>query len=86
MKNLSTKIENWCDNLDRRWRRMPIKTQRLVTIIFFGLYALLSLYIMAKVCFDLGRASSELVVDHIESPRGDSSTSGKIQNNNLKDK
>lgn len=68
MKNLSTKIENWFDRLDCRWRQVPIKTQRLVAILFFTVYALLSLYVLAKVCFDLGRASNEMVVEHIKSP------------------
>ncbi len=68
MKNLSTKIENWFDQMDRKWRRVPIRTQRIVAILFFTVYALLSLYVLAKVCFDLGRASNEMIVDHIESP------------------
>lgn len=68
MKNLSTKIENWFDRMDSRWRQVPIKTQRIVAILFFCAYALLSLYVIAKVCFDLGRASNEIVVEHIESP------------------
>lgn len=68
MKDLSTKIEDWFDKLDNRWRQVPIRTQRMVAILFFSLYALLSLYVIAKVCFDLGRASNEMVVEHIESP------------------
>jgi len=68
MKDLSTKIENWFDKLDNKWRQVPIRTQRMVAILFFSLYALLSLYVIAKVCFDLGRASNEMVVEHIESP------------------
>ncbi|WET69070.1 TraL conjugative transposon family protein [Sphingobacterium sp.] len=68
MKDLSTKIEHWFDKLDNRWRQVPIRIQRMVAILFFSLYALLSLYVIAKVCFDLGRASNEMVVEHIESP------------------
>ena len=68
MKDLSTKIEDWFDKLDNRWRQVPIRTQRMVAILFFSLYALLSLYVIAKVCFDLGRACNEMVVEHIESP------------------
>lgn len=68
MKNLSTQIENWFDRIDNRWRRVPIKTQRLVAILFFTVYALLSLYVMAQVFFDLGRASSQSALEHMDSP------------------
>lgn len=82
MKNLSTKIENSFDKLDKRWRRVPLKTQRLVAILFFTVYALLSLYIVAKVCFDLGRASNELVIEHIDSVQSEQVPSQNIDTDN----
>ncbi|MDR6919521.1 nitrogen regulatory IIA protein [Chryseobacterium sp. 2987] len=66
--NLRTKIENRIDELDERWRELPVKKQRKYTLYFFICYTALTLFVVAKVCVESGEVDQEVAVRHIENP------------------
>lgn len=68
MKNLRTIIDNWYDKLDGLWRAMPVKRQYRYTLLLFAGYALLSVIVVGKVCYDVGKSDNGITVGHIENP------------------
>lgn len=68
MKNLRTTINNWFDKLDGQWRAMPVKKQHHYTLLLFAGYALLSIIILIKVCYDVAQSDNTLTIEHIENP------------------
>lgn len=68
MKNLRTTISNWFDKLDGQWRAMPVKKQHRYTLLLFLGYALLSVIVLIKVCYDVAQPDNTLTVEHIENP------------------
>lgn len=82
--NLRTKIENRINDLDDRWRELPIKKQRRYTIYFFLCYTILTLFVVAKVCVETGKADEEVAIRHIENPVGKTEKSTLQDSINLK--
>lgn len=68
MKNLGTRINNWFEKLDGQWRVMPVKKQQRYTILLFISYALLSTIVILKVCYDVSKSDSSLIIEHIKNP------------------
>lgn len=68
MKNLRTTINNWFDKLDGQWRAMPVKKQHRYTLLLFAGYALLSIIVLIKVCYDVAQPDNTLTIEHIENP------------------
>lgn len=68
MKNLRTTISNWFDKLDGQWRTMPVAKQHRYTLLLFLGYALLSVAVLLKVCYDVAKSDSTLTIEHIENP------------------
>lgn len=68
MKKLRTTINNWFDKLDEQWRDLPVKRQHHYTLLLFAGYAVLSLVVIAKVCYDVGKSDGKLTIEHIENP------------------
>ena len=68
MKNLGTRINNWFEKLDGQWRAMPVKKQQRYTILLFISYALLSTIVILKVCYDVSKSDSSLIIEHIKNP------------------
>lgn len=68
MKNLRTAISNWFDTLDDRWRAMPVKKQHRYTLLLFAGYALLSVVVLLKVCYDVAQSNNAITIEHIENP------------------
>lgn len=68
MKKLRFRITRWIDRLDDRWRDLPIKKQHRYTLLLFTSYVLLSVVVIAKICYDVGRNGNDLAIDHIENP------------------
>lgn len=66
MKNLGTRINNWFEKLDGQWRAMPVKKQQRYTILLFISYALLSTIVILKVCYDVSKSDSSLIIEHIK--------------------
>lgn len=68
MKNLRTAINNWFDKLDGQWRAMPVAKQDRYTLLLFSGYALLSIIVLLKVCYDVAQPDNTLTIEHIENP------------------
>ncbi|WP_134092116.1 nitrogen regulatory IIA protein [Olivibacter sp. XZL3] len=68
MKKLRTTISNWFDRLDDRWRAMPVKKQHRYTLLLFAGYALLSVIVLIKVCYDVAQSDNNITIEHIENP------------------
>lgn len=68
MKKLRAKISKWFDRLDEQWRTLPVKRQRRYTLLLFGGYALLSLVVILKVCYDVAQSNNKITIEHIENP------------------
>lgn len=69
MKKLRTFLSNWFDKLDERWRAMPVKKQHRYTLLLFSGYALLTIIVIAKVCYDVGsKPNKGMGIEHIENP------------------
>lgn len=68
MKKWRTTISKWFDRLDEQWRDLPVKRQHRYTLLLFAGYAVLSLVVIAKVCYDVGKSDGKLTIEHIENP------------------
>ncbi|MGV8963410.1 MAG: nitrogen regulatory IIA protein [Candidatus Saccharimonadaceae bacterium] len=68
MKNLGTRINNWFEKLDGQWRAMPVKKQQRYMILLFISYALLSTIVILKVCYDVSKSDSSIIIEHIKNP------------------
>lgn len=68
MKNLRTTISNWFDKLDGQWRAMPVAKQHRYTLLLFAGYALLSVIVLLKVCYDVAHSDNTMTIEHIENP------------------
>lgn len=68
MKILRTTINNWFDKLDGQWRAMPVKKQHHYTLLLFSGYALLSIIVLLKVCYDVAQPDNAMTIEHIENP------------------
>lgn len=52
LRNIRNNIDQWLYRIDNQWRKLPVRLQyRYILIIFFG-YALLTLFVLAKVWYD----------------------------------
>jgi len=68
MKKLRTKISKWFDRLDEQWQQLPVKRQHRYTLLLFAGYALLSLVVILKVCYDVAQSNNKITIEHIENP------------------
>lgn len=68
MKKLRTKISKWFDRLDEQWRQLPVKRQHRYTLLLFAGYALLSLVVILKICYDVAQSNNKITIEHIENP------------------
>ncbi len=68
MKKLRENINQYLDHLDKRWLSLPIHKQHLYTLYFFVFYLLLTVGVIAKVCYEVGRSESKMSIEHIENP------------------
>lgn len=68
MKNLRSKINDWFEQLDVKWKAMPIGKQQRYTLLFFSSYFFLSVLVMLKVYYDVSKAHAKIAIDHIENP------------------
>lgn len=79
MKKLRKRWEEHLDKLDEKWQALPIKKQRLYILLFFILYALLSIGILFKVSRDLKSNTKSVAIEHIENPIGNGNSKKRIQ-------
>ncbi|WP_026713756.1 nitrogen regulatory IIA protein [Flavobacterium daejeonense] len=68
MKNLRVKIQTWFDKKDRLWRELPMDKQHEYTLYFFAAYLVLTIGVVVKVCYDVGKSNLGITINHIENP------------------
>lgn len=75
MKKMRKIIHVRIERLDRKWRAMPVKKQHHYTLLLFLGYALLSIIVLLKVCYDMAQSNNTLTIEHIENPIRQSNSS-----------
>lgn len=68
MKNMRNMIHERIERIDGQWRAMPVKKQQLYMLLLFSGYALLSIIVLLKVCYDIAKSDNILTIEHIENP------------------
>lgn len=68
MKKLRAHMDKWFDNLDQRWRKLPVRNQRKYTLYFFLGYVLISAGVFLKIWYDEGKSNQGIIIEHIENP------------------
>ena len=68
MKKFRQNIDRFYDDLDERWRALPLRRQRRYTLYFFAGYLLLTAGIVAKVWYETITAQNNMRIEHIENP------------------
>ena len=61
-------MDRYFDNLDERWRALPLRKQRQYTLYFFVGYLLLTVAVIGKVMYDTSKSGNDMVIEHIENP------------------
>lgn len=61
-------MDRFCDQLDERWRSLPVGKQHLYTLYFFVGYLLLTVSVVAKVWYDTRQSKNDMHIEHIENP------------------
>ncbi|MDV3854885.1 nitrogen regulatory IIA protein [Elizabethkingia anophelis] len=68
MKKLRANMDRYFDQLDERWRALPLRKQRQYTLYFFVVYLLLTVVVIGKVMYDNSKSGNDMVIEHIENP------------------
>lgn len=79
MKRIRDKIEYYALQADNRWKMLPAKRQRLLTKLFFGGYALLTLLVIISICISTSQRNSEISINHIDGISRNPQTKDTIQ-------
>lgn len=61
-------MDRYFDQLDDRWRALPVRKQHKYTLYFFLGYLMLTAGVIAKVWYDTGKSENNMHIEHIESP------------------
>jgi hypothetical protein len=68
MKKLRANMDRYFDQLDERWRALPLRKQRQYTLYFFVVYLLLTVVVIGKVMYDTSKSGNDMVIEHIKNP------------------
>lgn len=68
MKKLRANMDNYFDKLDERWRLLSLRKQHQYMLYFFVGYLILTIGVVLKVWYDVGKSSRDLIINHIENP------------------
>lgn len=61
-------MDRYFDQLDDRWRALPVRKQHQYTLYFFLGYLMLTAGVIAKVWYDTGKSANDMHIEHIENP------------------
>jgi len=61
-------MDRYFDQLDERWRALPLRKQCQYTLYFFVGYLLLTVVVIGKVMYDTSKSGNDMVIEHIENP------------------
>ncbi|HUH19537.1 nitrogen regulatory IIA protein [Albibacterium sp.] len=79
MKKLRANMDRYFDQLDERWRALPLRKQRQYTLYFFVVYLLLTVVVIGKVMYDTSKSGNNMVIKHIENPVLKNGNPAKLQ-------
>ncbi len=79
MKKLRATIDRYFDQLDNRWRALPLRKQHQYTLRFFVGYLLLTVVVIGQVIYDTGASENDLHIEHIENPVLKNKTPASLQ-------
>ncbi|WP_099365186.1 nitrogen regulatory IIA protein [Sphingobacterium sp. 1.A.4] len=79
MKKLRANMDRYFDQLDERWRALPLRKQRQYTLYFFVVYLLLTVVVIGKVMYDTSKSGNNIVIKHIENPVLKNGNPAKLQ-------
>ena len=68
MKKLRANLDRYFDNLDERWRALPLRKQHQYTLYFFLGYLLITVAVIGKVMYDTSKSGNDIIIEHIENP------------------
>lgn len=83
MKRIRDKIEYYALQADNRWKILPVKRQRLLTKLFFGGYALLTLLVIISICISTSQRNNEISINHIDGISKNPQTKDTIQTDKI---
>ncbi|UTG62099.1 hypothetical protein J2O09_03830 [Elizabethkingia anophelis] len=83
MKRIRDKIEYYALKADNRWKILPVKRQRLLTKLFFGGYALLTLLVIVSICISTSQRNNEISINHIDGITKNPQTKDTIQTDKI---
>lgn len=72
-------MDRYFDQLDERWRALPLRKQRQYTLYFFVVYLLLTVVVIGKVMYDTSKSGNNMVIKHIENPVLKNGNPAKLQ-------
>lgn len=75
IKRVSIAINNWLDKFSERWRSLSVRQQHRYILLIFSGYAILTIGVMLKVCYDVLRGDKQMSIEHIETPVAKKKTS-----------
>lgn len=61
-------MEWYFDRLDRRWRRLPLRKQRLYTLAFFAIYLILTVVVLSSVVYNTLRIEKRVSIEYRRAP------------------
>lgn len=61
-------MDRYFDQLDDRWRALPVRKQHKYTLYFFLGYLMLTAGVIVKVWYDTGKSENDMHIEHIENP------------------
>ncbi|STZ27258.1 Uncharacterised protein [Myroides odoratus] len=61
-------MDRYFEQLDERWRALPVRKQHKYTLYLFLGYLVLTAGVIAKVWYDTGKSENDMHIEHIENP------------------
>lgn len=61
-------MDRYFEQLDERWRALPVRKQHKYTLYLFLGYLMLTAGVIAKVWYDTGKSENDMHIEHIENP------------------
>ncbi|AIL46970.1 nitrogen regulatory IIA protein [Elizabethkingia anophelis] len=68
MKKIREKIDTYMDNLDNRWKALPVGQQRRYTILLFAGYLVVMMGAVFQALYEAGITDSKITIERIKNP------------------
>lgn len=65
MKKIRDTIERHVLQTDQKWKALPAAQQRLLTKLFFGCYAVLTVVVLFSIAISTGNKNNTMSITHI---------------------